>query len=187
LWTYRGHRHETRDIPVLLMLGTIGTVFGTFLLDSLDERPLSLILAVAITLYAIVFFTHPEISLPARLTRYVSPPLGLAAGALQGATGMSGPLISTYLHGFRLRKEAYVLSITTIFQIFALAQVVTLTTVGLYTSERLTLSLVSLIPIMALLPAGARLTNRLSRQLFDYTVLTVLVLSAVKLVFDAFT
>ncbi len=184
LWNHRRHYRHTRDLPALLLTGTAGAVMGTVLLQTLDEDALSLVMAAVIGIYAIIFFTHPDLRLPSRLTRLTSPPVGLAAGVLQGATGVSGPVISTYLHGYRLRKEAYVLSITTVFQVYAMVQTVTLAAVGLYTGSLLVLSLLALIPIMALLPLGARFTDRLSRRAFDRLVLALLLVSAVKLVYD---
>jgi uncharacterized protein len=185
LWTYREHFRQTRDLPVLLLTGTVGAVVGTVLLNTLDADALSLTLAGMIGLYAIVFFTHPGLRVPPGVTRFTSPPVGLAAGVLHGATGISGPLVSTYLHGYRLEKQAYVLSITTIFQVYALVQAVTLAAVGLYTRDLLSLSVLSLVPIMTLLPLGARFTNRLSRRAFDLVVLALLIASATKLLYDA--
>jgi len=89
--------------------GTAGAVLGTILLESLDPDILSLSLAGMIGLYILVYFLHPSLHLTPATTRWTSPPVGAAAGVLQGATGISGPLISTYLHGFRLEKEVYVL------------------------------------------------------------------------------
>ena len=89
--------------------GTAGAVLGTSLLESLDPDILSLSLAGMIGLYILVYFLHPSLHLTPATTRWTSPPVGAAAGVLQGATGISGPLISTYLHGFRLEKEVYVL------------------------------------------------------------------------------
>jgi uncharacterized membrane protein YfcA len=111
----------------------------------------------------------------------------VASGVLQGATGGSGPLLATYLHGYRLDKQVYVISITTIFQVFAVVQSVTLVGVGLYTTELFFLSLLSLIPIMAMLGIGVRLTDRISRQTFDLIVLAVLLATAVKLILDGLT
>lgn len=186
LWNYRRHYRDTRDLPALLVTGTAGAIVGTVLLDTLNENALSFILAGMIGVYAIAFFTHPDLRLKPDLTRYTSPPVGLAAGVLQGATGVSGPLISTYLHGYRLDKQVFVLSITTVFQVYALVQAVTLAGVGLYTADRLILSMLSLVPIMALLPLGSRFTDRLSRRTFDLVVLALLLASAVKLVYDGF-
>jgi uncharacterized protein len=186
LWSYREHYRSTRDLPTILLTGIAGAVAGTVLLDTLDENALSLTLAAMIALYVIVFVAHPDLRLPSRLTRFLSAPIGLAAGILQGATGISGPLLSTYFHGYRLPKEVYVLSIATVFQVYAVVQAVTLAAVGLYTSTLLLLSVLSLVPAMALLPLGADFANRLSRRTFDYMVLALLVASAVKLVYDSF-
>jgi uncharacterized membrane protein YfcA len=184
LWNHREHFRVTRDLPALLVFGTIGAVAGTALLETLDDDLLSLALASVIVAYVVVFFTHPQFSLPAGLTRYLSPPVGLAAGVLQGATGISGPLVATYLHSYRLDKAAYVLSITTVFQVYAVIQAVTLAGVGLYSADRLVLSLLALLPTMTMLPLGARFTHRLSREVFDLVVLALLVASAVKLTYD---
>jgi uncharacterized protein len=184
LWNYREHFSSTRDLPVLLLTGVGGVAAGTVLLDNLNENALSLILAAMIGIYAIVFLSHPGLRLPPALTRVTSAPVGLAAGVLQGATGISGPLLSTYLHGYRLEKQVYVLAITTLFQVFAIAQAVTLAAVGLYTRNTLALSALALIPIMALLPIGARFTGRLTRRRFDLVVLGLLLASAGKLVYD---
>jgi len=49
------------------------------------------------------------------------------------------------------------------------------------------LSLLSLVPIMAFLPLGSRLTDRLSRRTFEYVILVVLLGSGLKLVYDGLT
>jgi uncharacterized membrane protein YfcA len=183
LWNYREQFKHTRDLPALLLTGAVGAIAGTLLLESLNEDALSIALAGVIVFYAIVFFTHPDLRLPASVTRFTSPPVGLAAGVLQGATGVSGPLVATYLHGYRHEKAVFVLSITTVFQVYALVQVVTLLGIGLYTANRFLLSVLSLIPIMTLLPMGAHFTDRLSRRTFDRIVLALLLASAVKLLY----
>jgi uncharacterized membrane protein YfcA len=185
LWTYRKHLHRTRDLPVMLATGAVGAVAGTALLTILDDRILSFALAAVIGLYVIVFFTRPDFSLQPSLTRYSSPPVGLAAGLLQGSTGVSGPLVSTYLHAFRLDKETYVLSVTTVFMVYAVVQTAALAILGLYSAGRLGESLVALIPIMIMLALGTRLTQKLSRRAFDLMIVALLIASGTKLVYDA--
>ena len=179
------HRGETRDLPVLLITGSVGAIAGTWLLQSLDERVLSLVLAGLVVSYITLWLVHPEFKLSESVTRYASPLAGVAAGGLQGATGISGPLVTTYLHSYRLSKEAYVFAITTIFQVFAVVQTITLVAVGLYTTERLTLSLLSLLPIMIMLPLGTYVAKRIQTRSFDVWVIAVMALSAVKLFYDA--
>jgi len=185
LWNYRSSYKHTRDLPTLLVLGALGTIAGSLALDSLNEDVLSLVLAAMIGLYVIVFFSHPNLRLTPAFTRIASPPVGVAAGLLQGSTGMSGPLISTYLHSYRMEREVFVVALTTIFQFFALVQAVTLLGVGLYTTERFVLSILSVFAAMASLPLGEKLGRRWSRRTFEITVIVILVASAAKLLFDA--
>ena len=185
LWNHRSSYKQTRDLPTLLVLGAVGTIAGSLALDSLNEDVLSVVLAAMIGLYVIVFFSHPNLRLTPAFTRVASPPVGVAAGLLQGSTGMSGPLISTYLHSYRMEREVFVVALTTIFQFFAVVQAATLLGVGLYTTERFVLSILSVFAAMASLPLGERLGARWSRRTFEITVIVILVASATKLLYDA--
>jgi uncharacterized membrane protein YfcA len=185
LWTHRSHLRRTRDLPAMLVTGIAGAVAGTKLLTTLDDRFLSLALASAIALYVAVTLVHPNFRLRPTVTRYSSPPVGLAAGLLQGSTGMSGPLLSTYVHAFRLDKETYVLTVTTIFLVFSLVQTAAFAILGLYTEVRLAESLLALVPIMIMLEMGTRLTQGLSRRAFDLIILAVLIASGARLVYGA--
>ena len=184
LVAYRHHRGEARDLPVLLATGIAGAVGGTWLLKSLDNQILSLVLAGVIILYVTVFLTHPHLSIPPAVTRFTSPIVGTVAGVLQGATGISGPVLITYLHSFRLRKEAYVFSLTLLFQVYAVVQTFTLVTVGLFDERRLLYGLLALIPIMVMLRLGAVVAKRLSLKAFDHVVLALMIATALKLVYD---
>jgi uncharacterized membrane protein YfcA len=187
LWIYRNHLHRTRDLLRMLVTGVFGSVAGTTLLTTLDDSVLSLVLASVICLYVIVFLAHPNFSLRPAVTRYSSPPVGLAAGLLQGSTGVSGPLLSTYMHALRLDKEAYVLSVTTVFLVFSVVQIAAFTILGLYTEDRLAESLLALVPIMIMLQIGTRVTQGLSRRAFDLMILAVLIGSGARLVYGALT
>ncbi|MPZ69684.1 MAG: TSUP family transporter [Actinobacteria bacterium] len=181
----RGSRHHTRDLPVLLITGSVGGVAGTWLLTSLNEQILSGVLASMVFFYVALFFLKPDLKLEPQVTRYTSPFVGTFAGALQGATGISGPVVTTYLHSFRMPKEAYVFAVTTMFQVFAVVQTVTLVGVGLFNGERLVRGLLSLIPIMIMLPLGSAAAKRMPHRYFDKAVLGVMVVTAGKLLYDA--
>lgn len=184
LWEHRRHAGGTRDLPVMVLCGVVGVSAGVWALISLDPRVLSLTLAVVIAAYVLTFALRPDLRLPARVTRYLSPPVGLAGGALAGATGMAGPLIATYVHGFRLEPGAYVFAITLQFQVFALVQVAGLAAVGLYTPARVWESIIALVPIVLAMPAGMWLARRVEPRRFELAVLAMLVLMGVKLAVD---
>jgi uncharacterized protein len=187
LVAHRQHRFDTRDLPILLVMGIMGAVLGTWVLKSLDDQVLSLILAVVILFYVAVFLFNPHLSIPPRVTRITSPVVGAVAGILQGATGISGPVLITYLHSFRLSKEAYVFSLTLLFQVYAVVQTVTLAAVGLFTERRLLYAVLALIPILAFLRLGAVVAKRLSARTFDYILLALMIGTAIKLLYDGLT
>jgi uncharacterized membrane protein YfcA len=178
-------RRETRDLPVLLVTGSIGAVAGTWLLESMNERVLAITLASMVLVYVLLFFLHPDFRLSAKATTIASPVVGSVAGVLQGATGISGPVVTTYLHAYRMNKDAYVFAVTTLFQVFAFVQLIVLLGLGLFTAERAVKGTLALIPVMIMLRLGAGFAKRLPRHLFDYAVLGVMILSASKLTYDA--
>ncbi|MGH3326679.1 MAG: sulfite exporter TauE/SafE family protein [Streptomycetales bacterium] len=186
LWRYRGEARGVRELPHLLVTGILGVAIGTWLLVRVDDRVLSLCLAAVIVAYVVVFLTKPGFALPARLTRLLSPVVGLASGALQGATGICGPLLATYLHGFRLRPRAYVFAVTALFLVFAVTQVLAVAQVGLFTARRLGEGLLALVPMAVALPAGMAFSRRLNHRTFDLIVLALLAFMGVKLLYDGF-
>ena len=184
-WLVRTHRAElehTRDLPVLVGTSVVGAVVGTVALKSLNGRALAAALIVVIVGYIVIALAHPGFRLPPGLTRVTSPPVGLAAGGLQGSTGISGPLLTTYLHGYQLMPRAYVFSLAVLFFVGAVVQTVTLAAVGLYTGDRLVESLLTLIPIAVFLPAGSWAAKRLSRETFQRVTLLLVAASAVSLI-----
>ncbi|MGI8574849.1 MAG: TSUP family transporter [Egibacteraceae bacterium] len=185
IWTFRHAFGGSRDLPVLLTVGIGGVVLGTWLLQALDPRILALTLAVLVVVYVVLFLSPVEVSLSPRVTRWTAPPVGLAAGALQGATGISGPLVQSYLHAYRFDKQVYVVSIVTIYGVFSVVQTLSVAGLGLYTSGRLMESALALVPMAIMLPFGARVSRHISQRVFDYSVLALLIASAAKLVYDA--
>jgi uncharacterized membrane protein YfcA len=189
-WLVRTHRNEathTRDLPTLVGTCIVGAVIGTIALKSLDGRALSAALVVVIAAYIVIVLVHPGFHLPARLTRVTSPPVGLVAGGMQGSTGISGPLLTTYLHGYQLPPRAYVFSLAVLFCVGAVVQTITLAAVGLYTGTRFIESLLTLIPIALFLPAGSWAAKRLSRTTFQRVTLVLVAASAVSLLRDVFS
>ena len=110
--------------------------------------------------------------------------MGLLAGGLQGATGVSGPLLSTYLHGYALAPAAYVLSLSTLFLVFSAVQAVIIG-LGLYTAD-----LCATAPCRtdrAHASVGQPASRRLPAATFRRVILVGLALTATALVYGALT
>lgn len=185
-WIERSSWPETRDLPTLGITGFFGAVLGTFVLVSVPEEPLIAVLVVVVVVYAVTFFTNPEFRLDPRSARRLSPVVGTAAGAMQGAVGISGPIVASWIHSYRLPRQAYILSVTSLFAVAGAAQIPTLAV-----SDRMTglwtVSMIACLPALATIPIGGSLRRRFSSDGFDRFVVLTLAASVVGLGIRTFT
>ena len=101
---------------------------------------------------------------------------------MQGAVGISGPIVASWMHAYRLPRDAYVFSVTVSFLLSGTTQIVVLAASGRLWGEPLVLGLAATIPILATVPLGARVRERLAGPTFDRIVLVMLSTSAVALI-----
>lgn len=175
---HRGARRDTRHLPALVLPGVVGAAVGSWLLTAVDETALAVVVAVLVGGYAALFAVNPEVRVPEPVARRLSPVVGLGAGVMQGTAGFSGPVVGAWLHSFRLPRPAYVLSVTTVFGLVGVAQVVALAALGRYTWGRVGASALALAVVAVGLPLGSRLARRVSPGAFDRVVVVLLVASA---------
>lgn len=186
-WRTRQARSETRDVFVLTATSAIGAVAGTFVLVSTPERPLLIVLAAAVLLFVVRSLWYGDVSVSPEAARRASPAVGLVSGVMQGAVGVSGPIIGSWLYAYRLPRDAYIFSLSVLFLVAGLAQITSLASIGAYDSDRLVAAAVGFGPVLAVLPAGEYLRARLSGSQFDRVVLALLAASGVTLVVRAMT
>lgn len=184
LWEHRRQVGATRHLGRMLATGAVGAVAGVWVLTTLPGEVLSLTLALVIFAYAALAVTRPHVTVSEPAARVLSPGIGFLGGVAQGATGIAGPLVATYVHAFRLQPGAYVFTIAAQFQLFAAVQVVTFLALGRYTGELVLGSALSLVPVVLFLPLGIRLARTLDVKRFHRIVLLVLVVMACKLFYD---
>lgn len=183
VWEHRGSAGGIRWVLVpLVITGTIGTVFGSWLLTELDDRILSWVLACIIVAYIVRFLTEPQFELPESTGRRLAAPVGLAGGLMTGGTGSGGPLFATFLHALRIHRTAFVYAMSLLFLIFGPIQMIVLASLGSFTPERVRLGLLALVPLLIVVPLGVRVSRRLPQKLFEWIVLGLLAFSALRLV-----
>jgi len=178
-------RHETRDLPILAVASPVGAAVGTVLLVSVPERPLLLFLVATIVAFIVHHVRSPELRLQPATTRRWAPLAGATAGVMQGAVGISGPIVAMWFHGYRLGKDAYVFSITLLFLLAGVAQLLVLMVGGELDRERLGASGLALVAAMMMIPIGTRLRGRLHGRTFEHLVMVLLGVSAVSLLVRA--
>ena len=186
-WRTRHARSETRDVPVLSVTSALGAVAGTFVLVSVPESPLLIVLAASVLMFVVRSLWFGDIAVPPAVGRRASSAVGAAAGVMQGAVGVSGPIIGSWLYAYRLPRDAYVFSLSVLFLLTGAAQIATLASIGAFDSDRLTAAAVGFGPVLAVLPVGEHVRARLSGPQFDRSVLVLLAGSGVALAIRAFT
>lgn len=187
LWkTREGARGIWWFMTPLLVAGVFGTVLGAWILTNVDDQAISVALAVLIVVYVIWYVLGPDIELSDRVAKRLSAPVGFVGGSLAGATGISAPVIATYIHALEMARVAFIFAVTVPFWGLGLVQVISYAGLGAYDSERLVAGLVATIPTLAVLPLASRAGAKLSHRTFQLAVLAILAVSAVRLVWSVF-
>jgi uncharacterized membrane protein YfcA len=176
----RHHRHETRDLPTLAVVGVVGAVAGTILLVNISDQPLVIALIVAIAAYIAVFFLKPDRRTAPAISRRWSPIVGAVAGTFQGAIGISGPIIGSWIHSYRLPRGAHIFSVTSLFFITGGTQFVVLLLNG-ELNGRAGATLLACIPVLGFIPLGTWLRERVSARGFDLAIVGMLAVSSAAL------
>lgn len=187
LWNSRGGTSTVRRYLVpFLVAGGVGIAFGTWVLVSVDERVISLLLAVIVMAYIVWFLTNPQFKLREETAMRLTAPVGMVAGGVHGATGVSSPVVATYFHSMGLARPAFIIAVTVPFLVLGAAQIALLGIVGAYDAQRLIAGAVAVVPAMVAIPVGVRLGRSVSQQTFQYLVLVVLGASAARLLWLVF-
>lgn len=181
VWSLRRHLPETRHLGVMLATGAVGAIAGAGALSGLDPDVPRVAVGTLIVVYLVMRLARPSLTLSPTTLRRSAPGVGLVGGVMQGATGMSGSLLATYLHGANLPPAVFVLSLTALFTGFAAVQVGTFAAVGGYTRTTITGTLLALLPIAVAFPVGIRLGRTISPDVFERLLTAILLVVGARL------
>ncbi len=183
------HRHwpVLRAHRVFLLLGFCGGILGTWLLSELPDRWLRLILAIGLGVYLVQYFLRRNGSSTHGVPRWLAGPLGVAAGAFQGSSGISAPVVGPYYHASGLTRSHYAFAAAFTFLLFGLAQTASIPQMGLFTTERLVIGTLLIIPTLVFTQLGIHYASRISDRTFNHILLVLFVTMEAKLVFDILT
>ena len=188
LWQNRDASSTVRRYLIpMLIAGTFGIFIGVWLLVSIDDRVLSLILALTVIGYIIWYLATPNLEMGEETAQRLAAPVGLVGGGLHGATGISAPVVATYFHSLNLPRTSFVIAVTIPFAVLGAVQIVSLAAVGAYDRERIIAGLVAIIPVVVVLPFATRIGERVSQRTFQILVLVVLGTAAVRLLWSVVT
>ncbi len=186
VWRFRADLWTADFLPALLASGVVGIGLGTWLLAALPERMLSVLLGLLLVGYVVLRLISPHFALSRPAGRRLAPGVGLVAGALQGATGISSPVGVTFIHSLRLNRTAHVFAISAMFLLFSAVQLPALAFAGVMNWPVFLQGMFAIAPAVGAMPLGAWLSGKLSQRAFDRLVLVLLAVVAVQLVAKGF-
>ncbi|MEX6505960.1 sulfite exporter TauE/SafE family protein [Jiella sp. M17.18] len=184
-WRFRRERPPGAFVWLFAVAGAIGAALGTWILAVLDPETLSLIVAVSVLGYVGFRLARPDWRIPLGLGKKLGVPAGIAAGMLQGASGISAPISISYLNALGLERRTFIATISIFFTVMSAGQIPALSSLGIVTGHSLLLSLAALVPVLAFMPIGSKIAERLSPKVFDRVILVLLAGLAAKLLADA--
>lgn len=187
LWLVGTHRKFVSLLSghyPFVIAGVTGAIIGTFVLTAVDDRWLKLTLAVWLAIYLIQFATGNTLRTVFQAKGAMAAGVGLTAGTIQGATGVSAHIVAPYFHGRKLAPEAYAFLIACAFLSFSVAQLAAAAGTQLFTAERLAIGLIALVPALVFTRVGIGLAGKISEAHFQKILLAVLILMEFKLIAD---
>lgn len=186
-WHFRRHLLSPAFATCFAGAGAIGVAAGTVALARFEQDVLALIVAGSVFGYIAFRLIRSDWALPLRAALRLSVPVGLVAGVLQGASGVSAPVTLSFLNSMRLERPVFIATVAVFFFAMAVLQLPLAGLFGIMTPERFLISSFAILPIVGFMPVGAALARRISRDVFDRVILGLLAVLALKLAFDALT
>ena len=185
-WLVVTHRKWAvlREHRGFLLFGLAGGILGTWLLSILDEHWLKLILAIWLGVYLLQYFSKQSYDRYFSGRGKLGSLLGVAAGTIQGASGISSPIVAPYFHANGLVRETYAFATASTFLLFTFAQIAAMSRLELLTTERLMIGLIAVVPTLLFTQLGIRWSRSISEKAFHNILLTLFVAMEIKLVFD---
>ena len=187
-WLMIENRSAASDIRRFLVpmmaTGVVGTLLGVWLLLTIDDRIMSVLLGVFMLLYIVWFLLDPERKIDDRTAQRLAAPAGFGAGVLVGATGVSAPVVATYFHSLRLARTGFVFAVSVPFFFLGLMQIFSLAALGGYDQARITAGIIACVPVVIVTPIAMRIGRKLSVEVFQYVVLVVLGIAAIRLLWS---
>lgn len=170
-----------RRVAVLLAFGFVGTVVGTRSLVVMPPALALAILAVVVLGFVGLNVSGATFRVPARAERWLSPPVGFAAGFLGGVTNVPGTLLVLYFHALGMSKHDFVRSVALCFMSYKVVQLVTVASYGLLTWPLLGGSVALTVVGLGAFWLGLRVQDALPERIFNRAILIFLTLLGVSL------
>lgn len=155
----RGQVHW-RSIRVLVIAAIAATPLGAWLLASLPDEQVKLMLAIMVSLTGLALLGGFKLQRMPSL--FSTAATGVGAGVLNGSLGLGGPPVIVFFLGSPLALEAGRASIIAAFLAMDIAALPALWALGMLTQQALVLGLLALPALVLGVMLGTRLNGRVA-------------------------
>jgi len=171
-----------RRMASLIAFSMVGMWLGTRLLAVLPGHVASLVLGVFVLAFAAVNASGLRLRVSPVWERWLSPPVGLAAGVLGGLTNVPGTPMVLYFVALGMDKYDFVRAVAVTFIVAKVVQLAAVVWYGLLDLHLLAVSLGFTVVALGGFVVGLRLQDWLPARVFNRAVLAFLVLIGVWLI-----
>lgn len=175
---YNVRKHvNLKKIYILVIAGIVGTFFGTYALESLDESILKIVVGVIITLSAIAFIKGYKMPVKNEKLSYL--PVGLLSGLLNGSASLSGPPIILFLKNQGAEKQIFRASLTSYFWALNISTIPIQMARGLIDKNVMTYTVYLLPGLVIGVLVGIKLGDRVDEEFFKKLTLGLILFMGV--------
>lgn len=175
-WKFREYRKIT-FLRTFLVTAALGLIAGTFILKSIENAYLEIMLGCLVLIYLFKPKGAREAMSAPKLTR-LAPVLGTLAGLVHGSIGLSGLVAPPFFLAAGLSRSAFIFATSALFIVMAALHIPSLALAGLYEPSALLIGLIVILPAFAGVWIGGLLGERLKASTFPTLVKTMLILAA---------
>ena len=162
-----------------------GLILGLWVLAGIDGKTAGGILGLSLLIWCAFSLANPRVRLPDRLQKPLAPFSGFLTGVLNGVTGSQVMPAVPYLMMLGLERNRFIAAINCSFTLSSVIMAIGLNSLGLFSSDALSLSVVGTGFIFFGLNLGERIRHRLSPERFRIAVLMMLIAMGVSLLSQA--
>ena len=168
-------RYAVKRFTPLMLAQLVATLLANHWSAQLSVKGMQLVIAFTVISAVVLMVLKPHLEIAPRQEWWAGPLVGVIAGAMGGASSLTGPILIMYLMALRLDRNAFVGSISIIYLFGAIPMYVAMLAWGRFGWMDVAWSCAGLVPMYLGLRCGAAIRHRLSEQWFRRMLLAFLV------------
>lgn len=173
--------HLVRRLWPMMVMVILGTIAGAALLAHVDPLWSAFSLGAALVVYAVYSLCAPSFFVSPRAERWLSPIMGLATGAVTGATGVFAIPAVPYLQSLGLERDELVQALGLSFTVSTVGLGIGLVAYDAFQLDQLGLSAVAIAPALIGMWLGQKIRGRISPKRFRQGFLVFLAVLGLEL------